>query len=440
MALYKHHPLRDTDSIRLLTLHLDNKDADIKVSIGIARLSAKPSFIALSYTWGSPVDEQHPSYSQYDMLKYYISCDGAGIAVGQNLYEALAQLREAQEQSPLWIDAICIDQRNDEERNHQILLMPSIYHQSSWVVIWLGSSDEAIYSAIQTLTRLRDRILPASLSVSDDSATELISSIPLQDRQALGMLFRRRWFNRVWTLQEVLLPTRARCICGWNEVDVEGLSMFAALLLKIAAHRSTTARVLEDFNSTQLGSIACISAWFGSTLPAGGFGSRALLRYSKIDYQSEISRSVKWLVALELLVHEARQRSCTKLEDKVLAPLAFALHDTFVPGTPDFHLLANEARKLLNYDFSVFELYVKFTRFMTTSMANLDILSRVNPAILPNKSAHVLNLPSWVPSFNEAGTTSLIDDILFTQYNAAVHLGSYRKIQSKKPSTSSGLH
>jgi hypothetical protein len=50
MALYKDHPLQDTDSIRLLTLHPDNKDTNIKVSIGTARLSAKPSFIALSYT------------------------------------------------------------------------------------------------------------------------------------------------------------------------------------------------------------------------------------------------------------------------------------------------------------------------------------------------------------------------------------------------------
>jgi hypothetical protein len=121
------------------------------------------------------------------------------------------------------------------------------------------------------------------------------------------------------------------------------------------------------------------------------------------------------------------------LEDKVIAPLAFALHDAFVPGTPDFHLLANEARKLLNYTSSVTELYLKFTRFMTNSMANLDILSRVDRAILPNNMmpSHVLDLPSWVPSFNEAGTTSLIDDILFTKYNAAGYLGPYQEVESK---------
>ncbi|KAL6825563.1 hypothetical protein J3E69DRAFT_334536 [Trichoderma sp. SZMC 28015] len=56
------------------------------------------------------------------MLKNYRSCDGERIAVGQNLYEILAQPCEAQEKSPVWVDAICIDLGNDEERNHQSCL------------------------------------------------------------------------------------------------------------------------------------------------------------------------------------------------------------------------------------------------------------------------------------------------------------------------------
>ncbi|KAL6699541.1 hypothetical protein J3F84DRAFT_361087 [Trichoderma pleuroticola] len=66
-------------------------------------------------------------FIQYDRLKNYIFCHGERIAVGQDLYEALAQPREAQEQPPVWIDAIWIDLRNDEERDHQIQLMPSIH-------------------------------------------------------------------------------------------------------------------------------------------------------------------------------------------------------------------------------------------------------------------------------------------------------------------------
>lgn len=145
----------------------------------------------------------------------------------------------------------------------------------------------------------------------------------------------------------------------------------------------------------------------------------------------EIPRTFKWLVALELFVHEARQRNCSKLEDTILAPLAFALHKEFVPKTPGFVPLASEAHRMVNCRFSVMELYPKFTQFMIDSMANLDVLSRAHRDVLRNDTTEELNLPSWVPPFQQAGTTSLIDDLLFTQYNAAIHLGPYRKAESK---------
>lgn len=50
IALYQDDPLQDTDFIRLSILHPDDNDADIKVSIETAQLSAKLSFIALFYT------------------------------------------------------------------------------------------------------------------------------------------------------------------------------------------------------------------------------------------------------------------------------------------------------------------------------------------------------------------------------------------------------
>jgi hypothetical protein len=68
---------------------------------------------------------------------------------------------------------------------------------------------------------------------------------------------------------------------------------------------------------------------------------------------------------------------------------------------------------------------------MIDSMANLDVLSRAHRDVLRNDATEELNLPSWVSPFQEAGTTSLIDDLLFTQYNAAIHLGPHRKTESK---------
>jgi hypothetical protein len=56
------------------------------------------------------------------------------------------------------------------------------------------------------------------------------------------------------------------------------------------------------------------------------------------------------------------------------------------------------------------ELYLKFTCFIIESMANLDILSRAHRDTPLNNATKELNLPSWVPPLEKAGTTSLIDE------------------------------
>jgi hypothetical protein len=87
--MYKDHPLLASDSLRLITLHPSGSDAAIETSVKTVDLSLKPTFFALSYTWGNPVHERHPYYREYDAVKYHISCDGEIVIVQQNLYEAL---------------------------------------------------------------------------------------------------------------------------------------------------------------------------------------------------------------------------------------------------------------------------------------------------------------------------------------------------------------
>ncbi|KAK7418335.1 hypothetical protein QQZ08_011278 [Neonectria magnoliae] len=426
MTLYRDYPLEASDSIRLLTLHPGHGDATIEVHVMTVRLSAKPDFIALSYTWGSPVDERHPSYRDYDLVDYHISCAGELLAVNQNLHEALWQLRQKQECLPLWIDAVCIDQKNKEEINDQLLLMRRIYCVAQCVIIWLGRDDATTQEAVQWL---KDFGRGEDLTVREGD-TQFPDSMSRERGQGLTPLFRRRWFNRVWTLQEVLLPQKTKCLCGPYELDIGDICMFAALSLRTASNGRFSSS--DELLNRHLRGAACISAWHGMTLPAGGFGSRAFLRYPKMDREMEVSRSLKWLVALELLVHESRQRDCSKLEDKILAPLAFALLEDFAPKTSDYFLLQKEASRIADCQIPVPELYRKFTRFMIESMSNLDILSRAHRHVVRGNRTEKLNLPSWVPPFQEAGTTSLIDDILFTKFNASIHLGPYRKVESSK--------
>ncbi|KAH7406328.1 heterokaryon incompatibility protein-domain-containing protein [Phaeosphaeria sp. MPI-PUGE-AT-0046c] len=431
MSLYSVHPLQNLDSIRVLTLHPGETEV-VEVSMGTMQLSAKPEFIALSYTWGNPTDERHPSHQKYDLVKRHLLCGTDLLAVQQNLYEALLQLRQKKEYTPIWVDAICIDQENKDELNHQLSLMSRIYCDATWVIVWLGKDDATTREATQCLSILqRDGSLVFETMSHYEAAKEFLDSIPRQSRHAIALLLRRRWFNRVWTLQEALMPIRLRCFCGPYELDITTICMFAALSLKIASSGQARSEVSKDLDELPLGQSsggACISAWHGLTSPAGGFGARALFRYPKIDYKMEVPRTFKWLMALELYTHEARQRNCSQMQDKILAPLTFALHEAFAPESSEFLSLKREACGILDCRLPVSDLYLKFTRFMIDSMVSLDILSRAHRDTLYSGSTREPKLPSWVPPFHEVGTTSLLDDLLFTQYNAAAYLGPYHQI------------
>jgi hypothetical protein len=215
--------------------------------------------------------------------------------------------------------------------------------------------------------------------------------------------------------------------------------MLAAVLLQTNRHLSmfNISRPVQAARATdRLYAAASIGAWLGCSWAGGGFGTRAFLRYAKIDYELKIPRIFKWLVALEVLVHEMRQRECSDWKDKIMAPLAFAMKHA---PTGCYGQLEGRIKDLLDYLKSTDELYRKFTRFMIDSMSNLDILSRTDGYNIVEQD-NKLNLPSWVPSFNSAGKSSLIDDLLFTKFDAAKYLGPRRNNVGKtKRSLSLGI-
>jgi hypothetical protein len=64
---------------------------------------------ALSYEWG---DESNTSF--------YIILNGQKFSVRENLWSALFYLRMKDTVRIIWIDALCINQENKGERNHQV--------------------------------------------------------------------------------------------------------------------------------------------------------------------------------------------------------------------------------------------------------------------------------------------------------------------------------
>lgn len=93
-----------------------------------------PSFEALSYVWG----KERPYKT--------ILVNDALFSVRLNLWNFLDVSRRQQANTWLFVDAICIDQTNLQERARQVQLMGEIYTSAKQVLIWLGSEDKDIAS------------------------------------------------------------------------------------------------------------------------------------------------------------------------------------------------------------------------------------------------------------------------------------------------------
>jgi hypothetical protein len=132
----------------------------------------KEQYDALSYTWATEDGD--------DRKTGRIHCPDGIVPVTENCEAALRKLRLLSAPRQLWVDAICIDQTNIRERNHQVGLMDQIFRLASTVHICIQDSGHRYTECINWLKYERLH--------SPDSI------IITQTRE----LFRRRYFSRVW--------------------------------------------------------------------------------------------------------------------------------------------------------------------------------------------------------------------------------------------------
>ncbi|KIN07000.1 hypothetical protein OIDMADRAFT_139713 [Oidiodendron maius Zn] len=187
---------------------------------------------ALSYTWGGT---EKPDA---------IEINGSIMDVTLNLYLAMQHLRFEDRDRILWIDAICIDQDNIEERGHQVQQMANIYKQAEQVLIWLGSATDEIDLVMNSMKRLQEESFtyPCHDWKHADARWMEIWSITQRDlgyiyqhvkdrqREGLELLLRRSWFRRIWILQEVANARAAIIVCGTKSVSARIFALAPSLV------------------------------------------------------------------------------------------------------------------------------------------------------------------------------------------------------------------
>lgn len=228
MSRYAYAPLDPLASTtRLMNLLPGLFDDDIIISLETLDLANNRhrQYEALSYAWGS---KDNP-------LEIFITDPSTNIQailpVTQNLALALRYLRLPHLSRTLWIDAICIDQQNLEERGHQVKKMGDIYHTTRQVIIWLGPATDYGAFAVRIL-----RGISATIEVDWQTLTMTCTTpadgnwantqIPLmcdnRTSSSFYNLLHAPWFKRLWIWQEALLSRTAEIHIGhetlaWND-------------------------------------------------------------------------------------------------------------------------------------------------------------------------------------------------------------------------------
>lgn len=172
-------------------------------SSGSGSLEDAESYDALSYVWGEPGNSS-PTIKILENNRTHI------ISIRQSLANALERLRHPQEHRKLWVDALCINQEDLEEKNDQISRMSNIYNSARHVCIWLGPRDRTSFKAISFIERCLDFDIFEQM-ILDENAWS--------DWEALWMLMRRPWFSRRWILQEIAMAKDATLFCGEDSVS-----------------------------------------------------------------------------------------------------------------------------------------------------------------------------------------------------------------------------
>jgi Heterokaryon incompatibility protein (HET) len=222
---FEHVRLNGLSAIRLVALEAGGDGDPVRCKLMCASLDDKPEYEALSYVWGDP------------SVTKAIFIDDMLFFVTVNLHAALESLREREPNSPsriIWNDAICINQRDVLERNHQVHRMGDIYARAVRVIIWLGryyepgdssltlngavfefdpqrsGTEKSISRAFRFMERIGEGTTERRVRVKDEDLGNI--------RRLLG----RPWFERLWVIQELFNARSAvvvcgRCAIGWEK-------------------------------------------------------------------------------------------------------------------------------------------------------------------------------------------------------------------------------
>lgn len=431
-SVYKDLPLLSND-IRLLTIHPGDEQEPLKCSLAVVPLGDfskhpegvyrwsngevhesdwqpdislqnevqwVPNYEALSYTWGDAGNESFLEINN----KFQEP-------VRASLNSALLALRLKSQERQLWVDALCINQDDLQERSEQVQRMQSIYQRACRTIVWLGEEDTSSNRAMDLLERLGGSQEDISrfdygptmdfagpqfdpcYSISDSEAYFInlrksyvnglkligLSDLSEDDWTTIEKLFNRPYWTRLWVVQEVASAQVVEIRCGSRSMGWDTLNCIAD-------------------NEKNIGSDQVSVDWFkkySEIFRDGAFGKIAGHRQVTRHFSRSLGGEEGSTSFLNLM-ERFRGFECTDPRDKVYALLGLASVDKNMPlPKPD-------------YSKSVSEVYCTTAKAIIQYTRDLTVLclAKSYQGVLEHRG-----LPFWCPDWTrKPDQTPLIHD------------------------------
>jgi hypothetical protein len=405
---FHHQPLGDQRSIRLITLNHDNTSNTLSLTISLHSLDNCPPFEAISYTWSQPTYK----YDALDSpIKTKVSIGPHTLSIPTNLYRGLFTISKLQSQGYLWADALCINQDDTIEKAIQISLMGDIFSQASRVIVWLGEDDLLLPDFEGFYYDFRDA---KTVFEKKNGIGSLMTKNPLnkafvQDFWTLGwtdwtsrwsLYFRffqhRRWFHRLWIVQEVALAKDLVLLCGNTAIPWKKMAAIGSFIRKSHWRHPLATLLKKPFLSGVGDEVDNLLKY--QRQASRIHGGEEILKPLFRDVSGASTERETWFAYLQYLCQEGRRFNCSLDQDHIygLLGLAKRLLPEHMPCPVEVDYTLN--RKTL------------FTQITLQLLQELPTLSTLSYATRPqNQWASTLSMPSWVPDYTSSqGFTPLI--------------------------------
>ncbi|KAL9018891.1 MAG: hypothetical protein Q9185_003803 [Variospora sp. 1 TL-2023] len=221
-------PYGVTPSFTRLMLVLAGSGSDPLVcSLTVVDIEDTLPYEALSYVWGR------------DLASCPLWCDGGLIQIRPNLDTALRFLRLPSQARRLWVDAICIDQENVDERTREVQYMRLVYKYAARTIVWLGLKSpgiDEIFRLAQVIAEIKDADRESNGAMSQPGKVHLleldiITEIFKANTEAVHRLtdfFNKDYFVRIWCVQEVVVSRW--CVAKCEDLEIDFMVLLSTII------------------------------------------------------------------------------------------------------------------------------------------------------------------------------------------------------------------